>query len=85
MIKKQEKKIFINEFGIEYQIEMISFNKILIMADTGTKGDCYGYEFVCQNGKIDWDSQRENWALLPDDVIQEANYFAKYYHLIVFS
>jgi hypothetical protein len=84
MTKKVEKKIFTNEFNIQHEIEMRSPAEILIFVDTA-KDDCYGYTFPCKDGKISWDSNKSNWALLSDDVIKVAEHYAKTCHLIVFS
>lgn len=77
-------KNYISETNINYEIEINLNNEIIIWVNSR---DSYGigYAFSVCNGKIDWESRKEKWALISDDVVKVANDFAKRCHLIIFS
>jgi hypothetical protein len=84
MIKKTIIKEYISETNIDHEIETTLRDEIIIWVDTG-KPESLGYAFPVSNGKIDWDCNKENWALISSDVVDFANAFAKRCHLIIFS
>lgn len=84
MIKETIMKTYVSETNIEHEIEMRPDSTIMVWVYTN-KIIAEGYEFPVNNGKIDWDSQKENWALLSSDVVKVSNAFAKACHLITFS
>ena len=84
MITKTIKKTYISETNIEHEIEMNPDSTIVVWVYSN-KIIAEGYEFPVINGKINWDHQKENWALLSNDVVKVSNDFAKACHLIAFS
>lgn len=65
-------------FTYDFSISKIN-NEILIFQKD------MGFSFAVANGKIDWNQYPQNTALLSSDVIEAANEFAKYCHLLVFA
>lgn len=84
MITKTIKKTYISETNIEHEIEMNPDSTIVVWVYSN-KIIAEGYEFPVINGKINWDHQKESWALLSNDVVKVSNDFAKACHLIAFS
>ena len=84
MIKQSMIRKYVSETNIVYEIEINPDNEAVIWVAADKIGSI-GYIFPVCNGKIDWDREKENWALISDDVVTAANKFAKECHLIVFS
>lgn len=80
MMNRNQHKDYLSESGFKYDFTVTKKRDEIFIYQKDR-----GFVFSIQNGKIDWEQHKENTVLLSDDVINAANEFAKYCHLIVFS